>query len=159
LVFSQYVDETFGVAAAVRRLKKFNPLSITGLTPQGERSGVIDSFKREAAHKVLVLSLRVGGLGLNLQEASYVFYMDRWWNPATERQSEDRSHRIGQARKVSVFKYSCVGTIEERIDEILASKQRLFDEMVDDVSADLGARLSRDDLHGLFRLAGAPESG
>ena len=159
LVFSQYVDETFGVAAAVRRLQRFVPLSITGLTPQEERSEVIDSFKRESARKVLVLSLRVGGLGLNLQEASYVFYMDRWWNPATERQSEDRSHRIGQSQRVTVFKYSCVGTIEERIDEILESKQRLFDEMVDDVSLDLGARLSRKDLYGLFRLAGAPESG
>ncbi len=159
LVFSQYVDEAFGVAAAVRRLKKFNPLSITGLTPQGERSGVIDSFKREAAHKVLVLSLRVGGLGLNLQEASYVFYVDRWWNPAAERQSEDRSHRIGQSQKVNVFKYSCVGTIEERIDEILESKQRLFDEMVDDVSVDLGARLSLEDLHGLFGPGGRSEFG
>ena len=159
LVFSQYVDETFGVGAVVRRLQKFNPLSITGLMPQAERLQAIDSFKRESAHRVLVLSLRVGGLGLNLQEASYVFYMDRWWNPATERQSEDRSHRIGQSQKVSVFKYSCAGTIEERIDEILESKQRLFDEMVDDVSVDLGARLSLEDLHRLFGLERHSESG
>lgn len=159
LVFSQYVNETFGVAAVVRRLARFNPLSITGRASQGERSEVIDRFKREDAHKVLVLSLRVGGLGLNLQEASYVFYLDRWWNPAAERQSEDRSHRIGQSARVSVFKYSCVGTIEERIDEILESKQRLFEEMVDDVSLDLGARLSQEDFFGLFRLAGASASG
>ena len=74
-------------------------------------------------------------------------------------QSEDRSHRIGQSAKVSVFKYFCVGTIEERIDEILKRKQRLFDELVDDVSLDLGARLSREDLYGLFGLTEALESG
>lgn len=159
LVFSQYVDETFGVAAVVKRLRKFRALSITGLTPQAERLEVIDRFKQHGAHQVLVLSLRVGGLGLNLQEASYVFYMDRWWNPAAERQSEDRSHRIGQSAPVSVFKYSCVGTIEERIDELLERKQRLFDDMVDDVSLDLGARLSSEDLYGLFGLKGVLESG
>ena len=115
---------------------------------------MIDRFKREDTHRVLVLSLRVGGVGLNLQEASYVFYMDRWWNPAAERQSEDRSHRIGQSAKVNVFKYACVGTIEERIDEILESKQRLFDEAVDDVSMDLRSRLAKEDLFGLFGLAG-----
>lgn len=154
LVFSQYVDERFGVAAIVRRLAKFNPLAITGITPQEERLEVIDRFKREDPHKVLVLSMRVGGVGLNLQEASYVFYMDRWWNPAAERQSADRSHRIGQSMKVHVFKYSCVGTIEERIDEILEGKQRLFDEAVDDVSMDLESCLDRQDLSGLFGLGG-----
>ena len=159
LIFSQYVDETFGVAAVVRRLRKFGALSITGLTPQAERLDVIDRFKREGARQVLVLSLRVGGLGLNLQEASYVFYMDRWWNPAAERQSEDRTHRIGQSAQISVFKYSCVGTIEERIDELLERKQRLFDDIVDDVSLDLGAQLSLEDLYSLFGLKGVLDSG
>lgn len=154
LLFSQYVDNRFGVSAIVRRLARFNPISITGMNPQEERLEVIDRFKREDSHRVLVLSLRVGGLGLNLQEASYVFYMDRWWNPAAERQSEDRSHRIGQSAKVNVFKYACVGTIEERIDEILESKQRLFDEAVDDVSMDLRSGLAKRDLFGLFGLAG-----
>ena len=91
-------------------------------------------------------------MGLNLQEASYVFHLDRWWNPAVERQAEDRTHRIGQTVKVHVVKYACRDTIEERIDEILAKKQALFDELVDDVSLDLSARLSRDDLLGLFGL-------
>ena len=158
LIFSQYVDETFGVAAIVKRLRKYSALSITGQTPQAERLEVIDRFKREGGHQVLVLSLRVGGLGLNLQEAAYVFYMDRWWNPAAERQSEDRSHRIGQSAQVTVFKYSCVGTIEERIDALLKRKQRLFDELVDDVSVDLGARLNSEDLYGLFGLKGVLES-
>jgi hypothetical protein len=99
-----------------------------------------------------VLSLRAGGVGLNLQEASYVFHLDRWWNPAIERQAEDRTHRMGQTYPVTVFKYTAIGTIEERINDVLAGKQRLFDEVVDDVSLDLGVGLTRDELFGLFGL-------
>ena len=94
----------------------------------------------------------MGGLGLNLQNASYVFHLDRWWNPATERQAEDRTHRMGQTVKVNVIKYSCIGTIEARIDRILESKKELFARLVDDVSLDLSSRLSSEELFGLFDL-------
>ena len=100
----------------------------------------------------MVISLRAGGVGLNLQQASYVFHLDRWWNPAVERQAEDRAHRIGQTVKLNVIKYICADTIEERIDRILNDKQQLFDELVDDVSLNLSARLSRRELLGLFGL-------
>ena len=83
---------------------------------------------------------------------AYVFHLDRWWNPAVERQAEDRSHRYGQTVPVNVFKYSCVGTIEERIDKILEQKQDLFDRLVDDVSVDLSTSLNSDQLFGLFGL-------
>ncbi|MYC64352.1 MAG: DEAD/DEAH box helicase [Caldilineaceae bacterium SB0661_bin_34] len=152
LVFSQYTSETYGVEAAIDHLREFNPLALTGDIPLEERSAVINRFRNSDRHRALVLSLRVGGLGLNLQEASYVFHLDRWWNPALERQAEDRTHRMGQTVKVNVIKYSCVGTIEERIDEILQRKQKLFDQLVDDVSLNLSARLSKDDLFGLFDL-------
>ena len=81
-----------------------------------------------------------------------MFHLDRWWNPAVERQAEDRSHRMGQQMKVNAIKYSCVGTIEERIDRILASKQLIFDQLVDDVSLDLSSQMSSDELFGLFGL-------
>ena len=152
LVFSQYTNNTSGVAAAANYLLEFNPLTLTGETPLQERAAVIDRFKTLDEHKVLVISLRAGGLGLNLQEASYVFHLDRWWNPAVERQAEDRTHRIGQTVKVNVIKYSCAGTIEERIDQILERKQDLFDQLVDDVSLNLGAQMSREELFGLFGL-------
>ena len=158
LVFSQYTNDVSGVAAAAGRLWEFNPLILTGDMSQEERTAVIDRFKAGDAHKVLILSLRAGGLGLNLQEASYVFHLDRWWNPAVERQAEDRSHRIGQAAKVNVIKYSCTGTIEERIDAILERKQALFDELVDDVSLDLSANMNREELLGLFGLEEARKS-
>ena len=152
LVFSQYIDESSGVAAAVRHLRAFSPLSISGDMSPADRQAAISRFKVSDNHKVLVLSLRAGGLGLNLQEASYVFHLDRWWNPAVERQAEDRSHRIGQTVKVNVIKYSCVGTIEERIDKVLEHKQGLFDQLIDDVSLDLSAQLNREELWGLFGL-------
>ena len=152
LVFSQYTSDTAGVAAAANHLREFNPLVITGDVPLQDRPSIIERFKRDVQHQALIISLRAGGLGLNLQEASYVFHLDRWWNPAVERQAEDRSHRIGQTTKVNVIKYSCISTIEERIDAILTRKQELFDRLVDDVSLDLSARLNREELFGLFGL-------
>lgn len=152
LVFSQYTNDTSGVAAAAGHLREFNPLVVTGDVPLQDRPSIIEGFKSSADHKVLIVSLRAGGLGLNLQEASYVFHLDRWWNPAVERQAEDRAHRMGQTAKVNVIKYSCADTIEDRIDAILARKQDLFDRLVDDVSLDLSSRLSREELFGLFGL-------
>ena len=152
LVFSQYTNDLSGVAGAVSHLHEFNPLTFTGDMSTEDRTAVVDRFKADEAHKVLALSLRAGGLGLNLQEASYVFHLDRWWNPALERQAEDRSHRIGQTVKVNVITYTCAGTIEERIDAILQRKQALFEEVVDDVSLDLSARMNREELLGLFGL-------
>lgn len=152
LVFSQYTSRSYGVLAAAAHLRDFDPLTFTGETPEPERAAIIDRFKTREKHKVLVLSLRAGGVGLNLQEASYVFHLDRWWNPAVERQAEDRTHRMGQAVKVNAIKYTCQGTIEERIDRILERKQVLFEQLIDDVSLDLSMRLSRDEIFGLFGL-------
>ena len=152
LVFSQYASETFGVKAAAAFLGEFSPVMLTGDMPLEARTVAIERFRRRDEHKAMVISLRAGGLGLNLQEASYVFHLDRWWNPAVERQAEDRAHRIGQTVKVNVIKYSCAGTIEERIDRILERKQRLFDQLIDDVSLDLSARLSGEELFSLFGL-------
>lgn len=156
LLFSQYTDDRFGVAAAARHLTAANPLTYTGALSGSARDAVIQRFKSDPRHQALILSLRAGGAGLNLQEASYVFHLDRWWNPAVERQAEDRAHRLGQSYPVTVIKYTCLDTIEERIERVLAHKQHLFDEIVDDVSLDLAARLTRDDLFGLFGLA-APD--
>ncbi len=158
LLFSQFTDETFGVGAIAHELAEFEPLTFTGDMGAPARDATIREFKDNPRRKALILSLRAGGVGLNLQEASYVFHIDRWWNPAVERQAEDRSHRMGQVVPVTVFKYTCEGTIEERIQDILASKQRLFDEVVDDVSMDVATRLTSDELFGLFGLAPSPST-
>ena len=152
LIFSQYTSDTSGVAAAANHLRAFNPLTLTGDIPADRRSDIINRFRAGSAHKALIVSLRAGGVGLNLQEASYVFHLDRWWNPAAERQAEDRSHRLGQTVKVNVIKYTCEDTIEERIDRILRGKQDVFDQLVDDVSMDLSARMNRKELLKMFGL-------
>ncbi|MBI4311595.1 MAG: restriction endonuclease [Chloroflexi bacterium] len=152
LVFSQFVDSRFGVEAIMRGLQEFQPLGYTGALSSDQREGVLQRFKEEAEHRILVLSLRAGGQGLNLQEASYVFHFDRWWNPATERQAEDRSHRLGQESPVHVYVYTAEETVEERIDAILRGKQMLFDDWVDDVTLDLRSRLTAEEIFGLFNL-------
>ena len=159
LLFSQYVDAPFGVEGLAQALTDFAPLTYTGAMESPERESVIARFKADPRHIVLALSLRAGGVGLNLQEASYVFHVDRWWNPAVERQAEDRSHRMGQVVPVTVFKYVCEGTIEERIQEIIAGKQQLFDDVVDDVSLDIASRLTGDELFGLFDLHAPRRAG
>ena len=152
LIFSQFKSQYYGVLAAAKYLKNYNPMILTGDIPPEFRSEVVNSFKASKSHQALILSLKVGGVGLNLQEASYVFHLDRWWNPAVERQAEDRSHRMGQKVKVNVIKYSCENTIEERIDLILNKKQALFDDLIDDVSLDLSTKLNRKELLALFGL-------
>ena len=75
-----------------------------------------------------VLSLKAGGTGLNLTAASHVIHFDRWWNPAVENQATDRAFRIGQKKNVLVHKFVCRGTVEERIDELIESKQAMAEE-------------------------------
>jgi SNF2 family DNA or RNA helicase len=77
-----------------------------------------------------VLSLRAGGTGLNLERASRVFHFDRWWNPAVEDQATGRAHRIGQRRIVQVYRLLTAGTVEERIDALLADKRALADRVI-----------------------------
>jgi SNF2 family DNA or RNA helicase len=152
LIFSQFADDRFGASRIAGELAATAPLTYTGDLDAATRTAVLDRFRSSREHTALVLSLKAGGQGLNLQEASYVFHYDRWWNPAWERQAEDRVHRPGQTLPVTVYRYICEETIEQRIDEILLQKQALFDTVVDAVSLDLPAPLSRDDIFGLLGL-------
>lgn len=153
LIFSQFTDSRYGAYAIASKLESFNPLLYTGELSTGQRDAIINAFREDQEHKVLILSLRAGGQGLNLQDASYVFHFDRWWNPAVELQAEGRAHRLGQTFPVHIYKYIIEDTIEERIEKILAEKQMLFDELVDSVSIDLNLKLSSEELFGLFGLA------
>lgn len=152
LVFSQFTDDTFGIGRAARWLKEFHPLLYTGSMTQVQRAAVIDRFLSDTRHRALLLSLRAGGMGLNLQAASYVFHLDRWWNPAIEEQADSRAHRMGQVYPVTVFRYVCADTVEERIQQKLREKRQLFAELVDDVSLDLSTALNEQELFGLFGL-------
>jgi SNF2 family DNA or RNA helicase len=152
LIFSQYTDENYGVAAIAGRIADYRPEVFTGSLSADEKEACLRRFRNSTHPIPLILSLRAGGHGLNLQEASYVVHFDRWWNPAVEQQAEDRSHRMGQTVPVTVYTYTCTDTIEQRIDEIIRSKGALFAEWVDGVTLDPMARLTEEELFGLFGL-------
>jgi SNF2 family DNA or RNA helicase len=150
LVFSQFVEEPFGVLRLARELQEFRPLAITGGMDQPNRSAAFDSFERDQSRRVMVLSLKAGGTGLNLTAASRVVHFDRWWNPAVEIQAEDRVHRIGQTQPVEVFAYVCSDTVEERVAQILEQKRALFSDLIDGIPTHALGRL---DLDTLLRAA------
>jgi len=92
---------------------------------------MVERFQaRTGETPVFILSLKAGGFGLNLTAATHVFHFDRWWNPAVEDQATDRTHRVGQLRKVQVHKFVCAGTLEEKIDRILTQKRALAQHIV-----------------------------
>ena len=98
---------------------------------------------------VFPISLKAGGFGLNLAEADYCFLLDPWWNPATEAQAVDRTHRIGQTRNVMVYRFIAKDTIEEKVVALKARKAGLFANVIDEGNA-FGGSLDADDIRGLF---------
>jgi len=113
-----------------------------------DRAAVLRRFKDGAA-PVFLISLKAGGFGLNLAEADYCFLLDPWWNPATETQAVDRTHRIGQTRNVMVYRLIASGTIEEKVMALKARKAELFTSVMDSGNF-FGATLDADDIRGLF---------
>jgi superfamily II DNA or RNA helicase len=96
-----------------------------GGTAKGARDAMVAQFQARRGPRVMLLSVKAGGIGLNLTAANHVVHLDRWWNPATEAQATDRAYRIGQDRDVQVHTFVCVGTVEERIDRVMADKRAL----------------------------------
>jgi superfamily II DNA or RNA helicase len=113
-----------------------------------DRAAVVRRFK-DGTDPVFLISLKAGGFGLNLTEADYCFLLDPWWNPATEAQAVDRTHRIGQTRSVMVYRLVAKDTIEEKVMALKARKARLFSSVLDDGNV-FGTRLDADDIRGLF---------
>lgn len=102
-----------------------------GSTSKNQREEMIDRFQNDPqGPRIFILSLKAGGVGLNLTRANHVFHFDRWWNPAVENQATDRVFRIGQTRNVQVHKFVCTGTLEEKIHELIESKKALSEQVV-----------------------------
>ena len=112
------------------------------------RGQILNTFKN-GTEPVFLISLKAGGFGLNLTEADYCFLLDPWWNPATEAQAVDRTHRIGQTRNVMVYRLIAKDTIEEKVMALQARKAQLFASVMDEGET-FGSRLSAEDIHGLF---------
>jgi hypothetical protein len=131
LVFTQFRETTQPLAAFLGNVFGREGLVLHGGTPVGKRKDLVRQFQEDELIPYFVLSLKAGGAGLNLTAASHVVHFDRWWNPAVENQATDRAFRIGQSRNVLVHKFVCRGTIEEKIDQLIESKQALVKELLE----------------------------
>jgi SNF2 family DNA or RNA helicase len=123
-----------------------------GGTPKKRRDEMVAEFQDGTGPAVFLLSLKAGGTGLNLTAASHVIHVDRWWNPAVEDQATDRAFRIGQRRDVQVRKFVCVGTVEERIDQMIEEKKALAEAIVGTGESWL-TELSAQDLRKVIELS------
>jgi SNF2 family DNA or RNA helicase len=129
LVFSQFVD----FLALVREQLEERAISyeyLDGSTAKNDRQRRVDAFQNGSSNLFLI-SLKAGGFGLNLTAADYVIHLDPWWNPAVESQATDRAHRIGQERRVTVYRLVTKDTIEEKIVELHARKRTLAKSLLD----------------------------
>jgi SNF2 family DNA or RNA helicase len=153
LIFTQFAEMGTLLQAYVQELFGGEVLFLYGGTPAKQRDRMIARFQEQRhGPAIFVLSLKAGGLGLNLTRANHVFHFDRWWNPAVENQATDRAYRIGQTKDVWVHKFICAGTLEERIDELIESKKALAESVVGTGEAWL-TEMSTDQLRELVALS------
>ena len=130
LVFTQFREMTDPIAGFLNSQFGHKGLVLHGGTPVGKRKELIARFQGEDYVPFMVLSLKAGGVGLNLTAANHVIHFDRWWNPAVENQATDRAFRIGQKKNVIVHKFITRGTIEEKIDQMIEGKMKLSNDII-----------------------------
>jgi superfamily II DNA or RNA helicase len=147
LVFSQFVDHLQIVVGLLKK-KGVAFQYLDGSTPARERKKAVDAFQGGEG-ELFLISLKAGGLGLNLTAADYVIHLDPWWNPSVEDQASDRAHRIGQTRPVTVYRLITAGTIEEKIVQLHARKRDLADSLLE--GTDMADKISADELLALLQ--------
>jgi len=151
LVFTQYPGFDRLVPHLAERLDRDVGFYHGGLSSR-RRDELVEAFSDPDGPRVLVISLRAGGRGLNLPAANHVIHFDRWWNPAVEQQATDRAHRFGQTKPVFVHSLICAGTLEERIDQLLESKQELAEQVIAGTGDDWLAELDLDTIRAAVEL-------
>jgi non-specific serine/threonine protein kinase len=152
LVFTQFREITAPLAAFLSTVFGRTGLVLHGGTEVGKRQAMVRRFQHDEELPFFVLSLKAGGVGLNLTAASHVVHFDRWWNPAVENQATDRAFRIGQTRNVLVHKFLCRGTVEEKIDRLIESKQRMSQDLLEGGAELLLTEMNDDELLKLVAL-------
>jgi SNF2 family DNA or RNA helicase len=131
LIFTQFAEMGALLRITLQERLGREVLFLHGDTPKKQRDIMVQRFQEERRGSPLfILSLKAGGVGLNLTAANHVFHFDRWWNPAVENQATDRAFRIGQKKNVQVHKFVCVGTLEERIDQMIEQKKELAENII-----------------------------
>jgi superfamily II DNA or RNA helicase len=131
LLFTQFAEWGHLLKAYLQQRWRREVPFLHGGTSKSERQAMVDRFQDDPrGPQLFLLSLKAGGVGLNLTRASHVFHIDRWWNPAVENQATDRAYRIGQTSRVMVHKFITSGSVEERIDRMISEKSRLAEDIV-----------------------------
>jgi len=134
LVFTQFTEIIPALRDFLKGIFGREGLVLTGQTPVKQRRGLVEEYQKDGGPPFFILSLKAGGTGLTLTSASHVIHFDRWWNPAVENQATDRAFRIGQKKNVLVHKFICRGTLEEKIDRLIADKRSLSDSVLSEGS-------------------------
>jgi len=148
LVFSQFL----GMLALIKQKLEAENISFVyfdGSSTSSEREAAIQEFQNNHECRVFLISLKAGGIGLNLTAADYVYIVDPWWNPAVEQQAIDRTHRIGQTKNIFAYRLICKDTLEEKMLQLQERKRTLANDLVSDDSA-FQKRLTKDDIEFLF---------
>lgn len=148
LIFSQFTQMLQLIKEAFMQ-NKISHLYLDGGTPAGKRKDLVAQFQSDPEIKTFLISLKAGGAGLNLTAADYVYLIDPWWNPATEEQAIDRTHRIGQLQKVFAYKMICKDTVEEKILQLQQKKKFLSKELISEEKSFI-KKLTKDDVEFLF---------
>ncbi len=146
LVFTQYREVTDPLARYLASVFGRSGVVLHGGTPVAKRRELVEAFQGDGGPPFFVLSLKAGGTGLNLTAASQVIHFDRWWNPAVENQATDRAFRIGQKRNVVVHKFTCRGTLEERIHEVITGKKALAEDILGEGAERLMTEMNNSEL-------------
>ncbi|MFC7370172.1 DEAD/DEAH box helicase [Fictibacillus iocasae] len=150
LIFTQFIYMGEAIKHYLEKKHGKPVLFLHGSLPKKKRDEMIEKFQEGDEESIFVLSLKAGGTGLNLTEANHVIHYDRWWNPAVENQATDRAHRIGQNKFVTVHKMITLGTLEEKIDQMLESKKELSEKVIQ--SENWITELSTEELKDILTL-------
>lgn len=151
IVFTQFKEMTEPINNFLKKIFGQEGLVIHGSTSIVKRDQYVTKFNSEEYVPYIVLSLKAGGTGLNLVSANHVVHFDRWWNPAVENQATDRAYRIGQNKNVNVYKFICTDTVEEKIDEIIKSKQLLSDNVLKSSGEAWITKFNKEEILNLFK--------
>lgn len=151
LIFTQYKEMGLLLQKGLSQVFKTKVAFLHGNLTQIQRVQQISAFNHDDETNIFILSLKAGGVGLNLTAANHVIHYDRWWNPAVEQQATDRAYRIGQTKMVTVYKFVTKGTLEERINDLLEQKEKLTNSVLMAAEQSL-TELSLDQLKELLTL-------
>ena len=153
LVFTQFKEMTNPIAGFLATIFHHKGCIIHGSVNVKKRKQVIEEFQKKEYVPFMVLSLKAGGVGLNLTRANHVIHFDRWWNPAVENQATDRAFRIGQKKGVLVHKFITKGTIEDKIDAMIENKKELSKKIISNSGTNgLITEMNNSQLLNMFKL-------